>query len=181
MLERTVIVFKPDAVERGLVGEVLSRFEKVGLRIVGSKTVQVDKKFVSLHYPDRSSYLRSVGKKTLEGYIKDGIDPKEIFGTSDPLKIGKKIRRWNTVYLSGGSVIAFVLEGERAVAIVRKMVGKTNPSVADPGTIRADYSSDSFELANREHRSVRNLIHASGTAEEAKEELRLWFKDHELI
>ncbi len=181
MSEKTVVVFKPDSVEGGLVGEILSRFERAGLRIVGSKTLTVTREFVSRHYPDKEEYLRSVGERTLEGYAKDDLDAKEIFGTEGPLKIGKLVRNWNMDYLAEKRVIAVVLEGERAIANVRKIVGKTDPSTADPGTVRADYSSDSFGVANKEHRSVRNLVHASGSIEDAKYELKLWFKSEELV
>lgn len=181
MTEKTVVIFKPDAVERGLVGEILSRFERAGLRILGTKTVKVNPSFVAKHYPDKEDYLRSVGQHTLEGYAKVGADPQEILGTVDPLKIGAMIRRWNMDYLAKGPVIAAVLAGERAILNVRKIVGKTDPSAADPGTVRADYSSDSFETANREHRSVRNLVHASGSADDSAYEIKLWFKGEELV
>jgi nucleoside-diphosphate kinase len=181
MAERTVVVFKPDSVEKGLVGEILSRFEKTGLRIVGSKTVQVDEAFVSRHYPNRVDFLRGMGLKTLQDYSDRGIDPKKELGTDDPLVIGKKIRRWNMEFLSRGPVIAFVLEGNDAVANVRKLVGITIPTVASAGTIRGDYSLDSAALANREKRAVQNLVHASGNVKEAKEEIKLWFKDEELV
>lgn len=181
MLERTVVIFKPDAVERGLVGEILSRFEKAGLRIVGSKTVQVDEEFVSYHYPDKEEFLRGMGLKTLQNYADYGLDLKKELGTDDPLAIGRRIRRWNMSFLSKGPVIAFVLEGNHAVANVRKLVGATIPSQAAPGTIRGDYSSDSAIRANREKRAIQNLVHASGTPEEAEVELKLWFKDHELV
>lgn len=180
MMERTVVVLKPDAVERGLVGEILSRFERAGLRIAGSKTVKVSAGFVAQHYPDKEDYLRSVGEHTLEEYAKNGIDPKEIFETADPIQIGRKIREWNMSYLSQGSVVAVVLEGNAAIELVRKLVGKTDPTAAEPGTIRRDYSSDSFAVANREKRSVRNLMHASGSREDARYELNLWFRDTEL-
>jgi len=181
MTERTVVIFKPDAVERGLVGEILSRFEEAGLRIVGSKTVQVEEEFVSHHYPDKEDFLRGMGLKTFQNYAEYGLDPKKELGTDDPLKIGRQIRRWNMEFLSKGPVIAFVLEGNHAVANVRKLVGATIPSLAAPGTIRGDYSTDSAIKANREKRAIQNLVHASGSLEEAKEELKLWFKDRELV
>jgi nucleoside-diphosphate kinase len=181
MMERTVVVFKPDSVERGLVGEVLSRFERAGLRIVGSKTLTVTKEFVARHYPDKADFLRSMGMKTLENYAEYGLDPLEELGTDDPVKIGRQIRQWNMEFLSKGSVIAFVLEGNHAVANVRRLVGKTIPSAAESGTIRGDYSVDSSILANREKRAVHNLVHASGTVEEAQEEIKLWFKPIELV
>ncbi|GMR19134.1 MAG: nucleoside-diphosphate kinase [Patescibacteria group bacterium] len=181
MFERTVVVFKPDSVGRGLVGEVLSRFERAGLRIVGSKTVTVTEGFVAKHYPDKVDFLRSMGMKTLENYAEYGLDPLKELGTDDPVKIGRRIRRWNMEFLSRGSVIAFVLEGNHAVKNVRRLVGKTIPTTAESGTIRGDYSVDSSILANREKRAVHNLVHASGTVEEAQEEIKLWFKPSELV
>jgi len=181
MAERTMVVFKPDSVERGLVGEIMARFERAGLRIVGSKTLTVTEEFVSHHYPDKPDFLRSMGMKTLENYAEDGLDPIKELGTDDPVKIGSQIRRWNMEFLSRGSVIAFVLEGNHAVANVRRLVGKTIPSMAESGTIRGDYSVDSSILANREKRAVQNLVHASGTVEEAQEEIKLWFKPIELV
>jgi nucleoside-diphosphate kinase len=181
MKERTVVVFKPDAVERGLVGEILSRFERMGIRIVGSRTAVVGEDLVALHYPDDEEYLRSVGVKALSDYESRGEDPKKAFGSDDPVEIGRKVRNWNMHYLSQGPVMAFVLEGDGAVKTVRKIVGVTNPVVADIGTVRGDYSLDSIETANKERRSVRNLIHASGSVKEAKQEIKLWFKEEELI
>jgi nucleoside-diphosphate kinase len=181
MTERTVVVFKPDSVERGLVGEILSRFEKAGLRIVGSKTIRVSKEFVGKHYPASKSFLLSVGSKTLENYVKNKRDPKEDFGSNDPVEVGKKIRQWSIEYLSRGPVIAAVLEGNQAVANVRRLVGSTSPADSNPGTIRGDYSTDSFIFANMQKRSIQNLVHASGTPEEAEDEIKLWFKGEELL
>ena len=176
-----MIVFKPDSVERGLVGEILARFEHAGLRIVGSKTLTVTEEFVSHHYPDKTDFLRSMGVKSLENYAEAGLDPVKEIGTDDPVEIGRNIRKWSMEFLSRGPVIAFVLEGNNAVANVRRLVGKTIPSTADAGTIRGDYSVDSSILANREKRAVHNLVHASGTVEEAQEEIKLWFKPPELV
>ncbi len=176
-----MVVFKPDSVERGLVGEILTRFEHAGLRIVGSKTLTVTEDFVARHYPDKPDFLRSMGMKTLENYAEVGLDPIKELGTDDPVEIGRRIRRWNMEFLSKGPVIAFVLEGNHAVANVRRLVGKTIPSTAEAGTIRGDYSVDSSILANRERRAVHNLVHASGTVEEAEEEIKLWFKPSELV
>lgn len=181
MTERTVVVFKPDSVERGLVGEILARFERAGIRIVGSKTVKASKPFIGLHYPDKEEFLRRVGEKTIQEYGDAGLDPKQELGTLNPLELGKQIREWSVEYLAEGPVIAFVLEGPQAVKIIRKMVGALSPSTSAPGTIRGDYSVDSSFVANRERRSIRNLIHASGNPEEAQEEIKLWFKEDELV
>lgn len=180
-MERTLVIFKPDSVERGLVGDILSRFERSGLRIVGSKTVLVDEEFVGLHYPDEEEFLRSLGVKTLENFAAHKLDPVKKIGTDDPIRIGKMIRQWNMEFLSRGPVIAVVLEGNHAVSNVRRLIGKTEPSSSDPGTIRGDYSTDSYIFANREKRSLQNLLHASGTSEEAEKEIKLWFKNEELV
>lgn len=175
------MIFKPDSVERGLVGEILSRFERTGLRIVGTKTTRVTKEFVGKHYPNSRDFLLSVGKKTIENYLKNNRDPREDFGSNDPIKVGEKVRQWSIQYLSRGPVIAVVLEGNQAVLNVRRLVGSTSPADNPPGTVRGDYSSDSFLFANMQGRSIQNLVHASGSAKEAKEELELWFKGEELL
>src|SRR3989304_4214522 len=119
MAERTIVVFKPDSVERGLVGEILSRFERAGLRIVGSKTLTVTEEFVSHHYPDKTDFLRSMGVKSLENYAEAGLDPFKEIGTYDPVEIGRNIRKWSMEFLSRGPVIAFVLEGNNAAEKVQ--------------------------------------------------------------
>lgn len=181
-MERTLIVLKPDAVARGLSGEILSRFEKVGLKIVASKMLRVDKSLADRHYPEsRTEFIEGMGKKTLENYEELGMDPKKEFGHSDPHEIGKVIRVWLVDMISSGPVFAFVLEGPHVVEIVRKMCGHTLPLKALPGTIRADYSFDSSALANYGKRPIKNLIHASGTVEEAEYEIPLWFSESEIF
>lgn len=153
-VERTLIVFKPDAVQRGIVGEILQRFERVGLKIVGTKMVA----------PDRDHYFRhyeTIGKMV----TRRGEDVFNI--TLDMMMVGP--------------VIAMVLEGVEAVAVVRKIVGPTEPKVADMGTIRGDYSHISFGYANECHKGTPNLIHASGDPEEAAREIAHWFKPEELL
>ena len=175
MSERTVVLLKPDSVKRALVGEVLSRFEKAGLKIVALKMVWVDKDLVAKHYTDDRDYLIAVGNKTLRTYNEYGKDPKEELGTKDAYEIGKMVRQWNMDFLSSGPVVAVLLQGLHAVDNVRMMAGNTLPRFAEPGTIRGDYSLDSPILANLNKRSVKNIIHASGNVEEAKLEEELWF------
>jgi len=180
-MEQTLIVLKPDAVIRGLIGEIVSRFEKVGLKIVGAKVMRADKKLAQKHYPvAREAFIRGMGQKTLENYEKLGIDPVKELGTADSLEIGKLIRDWLDVLITAGPVFAMVLEGPHAVELVRKMCGHTLPLLAEPGTIRGDLSYDSSYLANTGKRAIKNLIHASGTVEEAKYEIPLWFSPAEL-
>lgn len=153
-VERTLIVFKPDAVQRGIVGEILQRFERVGLKIVGVKMVQPSKD----HYYD---HYETIGKMV----SRRGEDTFNI--TLD--------------MMMGGPVIAMVLEGVEAVAVVRKIVGPTEPKSADMGTIRGDYSHISFGYADECNKGVPNLIHASGDSDEAADEIKHWFRPEELL
>lgn len=180
MTEYTVVLIKPDAVRRGIVGDIIARFERVGLKIAAAKLVWVDKTHVGKHYKNDRDYLTSVGKKTLENYKKYGIDPNESLGTKDPVEIGRRVREWNMEFLSSGPVFALLLEGPGSISAVRKIVGHTFPAEAIPGTIRGDYSIDSSYYANLEARTVKNLIHASGSKEEAEFERKLWFKEEEI-
>ncbi len=179
-LEKTVVLLKPDTVKRALVGEIISRFEKSGFKIIGMKMVWVDKDMVAKHYPDEKAYLTSVGEKTLKSYAEYGRDPNEDLGTTDPYEIGKTVRKWNMDFLSSGPVVALLLQGLHAVDSVRLMVGHTLPRFAQPGTIRGDYSIDSPILANQQKRTVKNMIHASGNVAEAEFEAKLWFRENEI-
>ncbi|KKU18949.1 MAG: Nucleoside diphosphate kinase [Candidatus Saccharibacteria bacterium GW2011_GWA2_46_10] len=180
MTEHTVVLIKPDGVKRGLVGEILSRFEKVGLKIVAAKMAWVDQDLVGKHYKDDEDYHRSVGVKTLENYQKYGLDASETLGTLDPVEVGRMVRKWNMGYLSSGPVVAIVLEAHDAVSLVRKMTGHTFPQNAQPGTIRGDLAHEAPLTANIKKRSTMNLIHASGSVEEAKFEEELWFRENEI-
>ncbi len=179
-MEKTVVLVKPDGVKRGLIGDILARFERVGLKLVAAKLIWVNKTHIGKHYKDDKDYHKSVGIRTLENYKNYGLDPKEKLGTADPIGIGKLVRKWNIEFMTSGPVMAMLLEGPGAVALVRKIVGHTYPAEAIPGTIRGDYSLESAYLANTEGRTIRNLIHASGTVEEARFERKLWFKEKEI-
>lgn len=180
MMQRTVVLIKPDGVKKGLIGEILSRFERVGLKLVASKLIWVDKTFVGKHYTDKDEYHKTVGEKTLENYKKYGFDSNENLGTQDPIEIGRIVRKWNMEFLSSGPVFAMLLEGSGAVPLVRKIVGFTFPSDAIPGTIRGDFALDSAYESNLQKRATENLIHASGNEEEAEFERKLWFKEKDI-
>lgn len=180
-MQRSVVLVKPDGVKRGLIGDIITRFEKAGLKIVAMKMVWVDEELVSKHYPEsRTALMEGIGKKTLETYEKYGMDPNEDLGTMDALKIGKMVNKWNMEFLSSGPVVAMLIEGVHAIESIRMIVGPTLPAFAPPGTIRGDYSIDSPALANTKKRPVRNLVHASGNPEEAKYEEELWFHKNEI-
>lgn len=180
-MERTLVILKPDAVERGLIGEIITRFEKVGLKIVAVKLLTAHKELMESHYPqDREELWIGIGNKTLDNYKDLNMDPMESLGTRDPKEIGKMVRVWLMDYLMKGPVLAMVLEAPHAVELVRKMAGHTLPLIADPGTIRGDYAYDSSYLANSSKRAIANLLHASGTKEEAEYEIPLWFTSKEI-
>ncbi|NTU46074.1 nucleoside-diphosphate kinase [Candidatus Roizmanbacteria bacterium] len=180
-MEQTLIVFKPDAIARGLMGEIITRFERVGLKIVAARMVEVSRELADKHYPiSRREFIEGMGGKTIENYEKLGIDVMADFGTTDTFEIGSKIREWLVGLITSGPVFAAVLEGPHAVELVRKIVGHTLPLLSAPGTIRGDYSYDSSYLANTGRRPIKNLLHASGNVEEAKYEIPLWFKPEEI-
>ena len=175
-IERTLGIVKPDGVQRGLIGEIVGRFERAGLKIVGMKLTLASSELVGEHYADDEEYLQGVGEKALEGARDKGIEMKET-----ALEIGQRVRESNIRYISTGPVLVFVLEGNTAVQTVRNMVGGTNPLSADIGTIRGDLTIDDFTVSDSEGRSVRNLMHASGDVDEAEREIKLWFTDDELF
>lgn len=151
-VERSLVLLKPDAVERGLVGEIIQRFEKVGLKIAGLKMMQANDKQAKGHYTEDLAQRR-----------------------------GEHVRQMMVDMLLSGPVVAIALEGIEAVELVRKMVGTTEPKSALPGTIRGDYSHVSFQYADKKKAGVYNLIHASGSVEEGKQEVAVWFDESELM
>ena len=177
MIERTLVVIKPDGVRRGLEKEIISRYEKVGLKIVARKTLRIDKIFAEKHYAATEEQIVGMGNKTLNASKENNkIDEmKKIFRTEDPRKIGKMLRDFMINFITSGTVVAIVLEGEDAVQKVRDVTGFTDPPRAEKGTIRGDFGEDSIVKANFEKRAVANLVHASGSREEAKREIKLWF------
>jgi nucleoside-diphosphate kinase len=150
MMERTLVLIKPDGVQRQLVGRILQRFEDVGLKIIGMKLVQPTREHSSTHYAD-------VG-----------------------VRRGQKVLDQNVNFLAEGPVVAMVLEGIQSIELVRKMVGSTEPRASPPGTIRGDFSHQSYAWADAKNQVVRNLIHASSSKEDADKEIALWFKKDEL-
>jgi nucleoside-diphosphate kinase len=178
---RTLVILKPDAVARGLVGEIIARFERAGLRIVALKMVRATPEQIERFYPSSEEWLRSAGSKLLKAYRELGIDPRERLGTDDPVEVGRKIKENLVKYMTSGPIVVMVLKGNRAVEVVRKLVGPTAPHSAPPGTIRGDYSVDSPDLAAEEGRVVYNLVHASDSVAEAEREIKFWFRDEEIV
>lgn len=174
--ERTFVMVKPDAVQRGLIGDIVNRIEKRGLKIIALKMEWASREKIDGHYPKDKKWITRLGEKTAFTYEKYGYDLEKELGTTDLNKIGQMVRGWLLDFMSKGPVVKMVVEGVHAVDMVRKICGATLPNMADMGTIRGDYSVDSPALANFEKRAIYNLIHASETPEEATHEIEYWFE-----
>lgn len=179
MQERTLVLIKPDAVKRKLIGEIIKRFEEEGLEIIGIKILNATREMAGQHYLESEQQLVGMGNKTIEA---SGIEKAEAkFGTTDPRIIGGKLREWLIDFLIAGPLIAMVIKGENGIQTVRNIAGFTDPSKAEKGTIRGDFGQDSIAQANIEGRAVSNLIHASASVEEAEVEIKVWFQEDELL
>jgi len=174
MKERTLVILKPDVTARGLVGEILTRFEHVGLKLVAMKMLKAPINLAKIHYQKDDEWLLAVGNKLIKN---QNLDPKN----EDPKKHGQRICDSLADDLTLYPIIALVLEGHNTVALVRKMVGEQSPENSAPGTIRGDYSQDTYKLANASNRPIINLVHASDTPETAEKEIALWFRKEELV
>ncbi len=180
-IEKTLVLLKPDAVKRGIVGEVLHRFERCGLKIIGVKMILATRDTVEKHYEKDDEWRKKIGNLRLEEAKNFGVDAKEIFETEDPVKIGESVNQANFDFILSGPILAVVIEGVNAVVKVRNLVGGTHPHTATPGTIRGDFGLDSPLTSMLRKRTIFNLMHASGTVEEANKEIELWFKPQELF
>jgi len=175
-IEKTFIAVKHDGVQRGLIGEIIKRFEQRGLRLASIKMVQADETLASKHYPMSDEWVRNTAAVTRKSWAAKGVELKE----SDK-EICSKINTWLKGYLAEGPIVAMVWEGPHAIEIGRKIVGTASAKNAPPGTIRGDFTVDSYEIADKLQRPVRNLVHASGTKAEAENEVNLWFKKDEIF
>ena len=173
--EQTYVMLKPDGVRKGLVGEIIKRFEQRDLKIVALEMFQPDHKQLDDHYPKDEAWITRLGTKTLSTYEKYGYDAMTDFGTTAAEKIGPEIRKWLIDYMKSAPLVKMVVQGVHSVDVVRKIAGDTMPYKADMGTIRGDFSIDSPALANKEKRAVMNIIHCSETPEEAAHEIKHWF------
>lgn len=165
MIQRTLILIKPDAMQRGLADEIISRYKAAGLRVVKRMDCVAPLDIIEKHYPMESDYLKSIGEKTIAA-------GQKVKSTEDQ---GRKVVTWLRQFITSGPIVALVLEGENAVAAAREITGFTDPATAKKGTIRGDLGTDNILQANQEGRPVYNLIHASGSEAEAKKEIELWF------
>ncbi len=173
MIEKTLVIIKPDAVQRGLVGEITHRFEKVGLKLAAMKMLFATKEQLEEHYYKDDEWLTKKGV----GIIKNKNYPKDY----DPKKAGREIVDALIDDMRLSPVIAMVVEGHNAVAVVKKITGPTNIEEALPGTIRGDYSHDTYGLANVSDRPIITILHASGEKDEAEKEIKIWFPENEIF
>jgi nucleoside-diphosphate kinase len=169
-----LVILKPDAVQRAIAGEIITRFERAGLKIIGAKMMIPEMELLKEHYPD--DLIPIVGNKTKEDWDAYGVEYSETIE-----EIGQMIVDATRKFMASAPVLAMVLEGGHAVEIVRKMVGKTGPKDSPPGTIRGDYAHLSLGRASLRKKGAANIIHASGSVDEAKKEIKMWFKDDELF
>jgi nucleoside-diphosphate kinase len=175
--EKTLVIIKPDGVQRGLIGEVIRRYERTGLKLSALKMIIPTEELVENHYLIDPEWIIKVGLKAIESYDKKGIEPP----SRDPKEIGNRVLNNLKKYFISGPVVVMVWEGINACGIIRKITGGTEPLTSDVGTIRGDFTIDSYEVADTTGRAVRNIIHASGSKEEAEKEIKIWFRDEEIL
>ncbi len=174
--EQTLVIVKPDGIQRGLIGEVISRFERVGLKLVGIKMMHPSPEHTEAHYILDPGWRMSNGTKVIKGYIDKGLTPP----SNDPMEVSGMVLEKLKKYLSASPVIPMIWQGAHAATIVRKIVGGTEPLTSAPGTIRGDYVLDSYKMADDDNRAIRNIVHASGSASEAEMEIKHWFNEDEI-
>ena len=174
--ERTLIFIKPESIQRHLIGEFITKFEKRGLKLIAAKLIVPSSELVGIHYPDDDSWYIPTGTKTYEGYKAKGIDPGKT-----PRELAMLVRERLIDHFTGRPLFLMIWEGPHAVALGRKTAGSTNPLAADIGSIRGDYSFESYDLSDGIGRATHTLVHASGSPEEAETEIKIWFKPEEIF
>ena len=174
--ERSFVIIKPDGVQRSLIGEIIKRFEKVGLKMVGLKFGMADESKLWEHYNKNDAWFKEKGKRIVEDRKKAGL-PLE----KEAIEYGRDIIQALVTFMSAGPVVMMVFEGNMAATVVKKLVGGTEPATSDVGTIRGDFTLDSYTICSLDDRAVRNLIHCSDASEEAEREIKLWFDKKDLI
>lgn len=175
-MERTLVLVKPDGVQRALIGRIIMKFEEAGLKVVAMKMVWPTEAIADVHYPLDKEWYTNAWKNTKKGYEEKGVPYNET-----PLELGKRLRSWLKKAITAGPVVAMVIEGNEAVAAVRKLAGATAPNRSDPSTIRGMFSTDSYGLSDSRKRTLRNLVHASDSPATAEKEIKIWFKESEIL
>jgi nucleoside-diphosphate kinase len=174
--ERTLVILKPDTVQRSLVGEVIRRFERTGLKFTAIKFIVPDKKRLEVHYNKDDEWFLKKGNRIIEDLKSQGLPVEK-----EAMAYGKGIIETIMDYMTAAPVLIMVIEGNKAVDVITKLVGTTEPSTSDVGTIRGDYTVDSYGHSSYENRAVRNLVHCSESPEEAEREIKVWFEEGEIM
>ncbi len=174
--EQSFVIIKPDGVQRSLTGEIIRRFERTGLKLVSMRFAMADEKKLWEHYGKDDAWFLKKGTKIVEDKKAAGLSADK-----EPIEYGKDIIRQLIKFMTAGPVVMMVWEGNQAAGVVKKLVGETEPATSDVGTIRGDLTIDSYQIAAIDDRAVRNLIHCSDSAEEAKREIALWIAPEDLI
>jgi len=174
--EKTLVLIKPDGVQRSLIGEIIKRFEQTGLKFLALKMIVPSKEQAENFYPSSDEWLETVGNKTIKGYEAKGIKLDR-----SPLEQGKFVKEIIVNFMTSGPIVAMVLQGNEAIGVVRKLVGGTEPLSSDVGTIRGDYTIDSYTMADADKRCIRNLVHASDSPQEVEREIKSWFSEDEIL
>lgn len=174
--ERTYVMIKHDGVQRSLIGEIIGRFERAGLKIVGMKMFVPTREQAEKNYGKDDAWCEDKGSTMIENIKSQGGTPEKT-----AIQYGRAIVEQLLGYVVSGPVVGMVLEGNQAVAIAKKLIGSTEPVSSDVGTIRGDFTLDSYGMANLDGRAVRNLIHRSDDPSEAEEEIKIWFNENEIV
>ncbi len=174
--EKTLVILKPDAVQRNLMGEIFGRIERTGLKLIAAKFTVATREQCLAHYNKDEAWFLKIGTRTIENRTKENLVIEK-----DAIDYGKDMLEANVKFLTASPVLAMVFQGNKAVGVVKKLVGGTEPLSSDVGTIRSDYTIDSYDLANLNDRCVRNLVHCSDEPSEAEREIKVWFKEDEII
>lgn len=174
--ERTLVIIKPDGIQRTLMGEIIKRIERTGLKFVGLKFLLAAEDQCWNHYHKNEAWFLEKGNRIISDRKNQNLPIEK-----EPMEYGKEIIQSNVDFFTSGPVLAMVVEGSGVVGIVKKLVGSTEPMTSDVGTIRGDLTLDSYELSSVDNRAVRNLIHCSDSPAEAQREIKIWFDDQELI
>ncbi len=174
--EQTLVIIKPDGVQRSLMGEIMNRIERTGLKFVAVKLLVPEEEKCWKHYNKDEEWFMKKGARIIEDRTNHGMPIEK-----DQMQYGKDIIQSNVEFFTSGPVLALIIEGNQSVAIVKKLVGGTEPLTSDVGTIRGDLTVDSYALSSLDNRAVRNLIHCSDSPEEAQREIPLWFEKSEIV
>ncbi len=174
--QRTFVFIKPDAVQRSLVGTFIQKFEQAGLKVVASKFMIPEEAKLWTHYNKSDEWYTKKGENMIVNLQEKGMEI-----TKPAIEYGKDIVRALIDFMTAGPAMALVLEGNEAVDVVVKLVGSTEPKSSDVGTIRGDFTADTYKIANLDNRAVRNLMHCSDTPENALTEIGIWFEEGEIV